>query len=99
MTNTLTREHVDREDVPLFTRDFVLLLICHALVAVGWSSMLLLPTYFHRLGFARAEIGELMGRGVNWRAGSQRPMVGWALDKVRKTSDFDLGKLVLMARR
>ena len=96
MTNTLTPGQTNREAVPLFTRDFVFLLICHGLVAVGWSSMLLLPTYFHRLGFARAEIGELMA-AASIGGLVMRPMVGWALDKFGKRATLTLGKLVLMA--
>ena len=96
MTNTPAPEHVLREDISLFTKDFVLLLICHALVAVGWSSMLLLPMYFDRLGFARAEIGELMA-AASIGGLFMRPLVGWALDKFGKRATLTLGKIVLMA--
>jgi len=80
----------------ILTRPFLLLVAAHALQALGFSSMLLLPLYLDHLGAGRAEIGLVMAAAsVGGLVG--RPLVGWGLDVVGRRPVLLVGTLILIA--
>ncbi len=79
----------------ILTRPFLLLVAAHALQALGFSSMLLLPLYLDHLGADRGQIGMVMAAAsVGGLLG--RPLVGWGLDVVGRRPVLFLGTLVLI---
>lgn len=59
---------------------FIRIVASHALAALGWSSMLLLPVYLASLGANRKTIGEIMAAAA--LAGlAVRPLIGLLLDR------------------
>jgi len=79
----------------ILTRPFLLLVAAHALQALGFSSMLLLPLYLDHLGADRGEIGLVMAAAsIGGLAG--RPLVGWGLDVVGRRPVLFVGTVVLM---
>ena len=82
------------EPATLLNRDFITLVVCHFLQALGWSSMLLLPRYFDVLGESREDIGILMA-AASFGGLVVRPVVGWALDYHGKRICLSLGSIFL----
>ena len=80
---------------PILTRPFLLLVVAHALQALGFSSMLLLPLYLDHLGAGRAEIGMVMASAsIGGLLG--RPLVGWGLDVVGRRPVLAVGTVILV---
>ncbi len=85
-----------RVEPPLFTRDFVVLIVGHFLQALGYSSMLLLPLYLEHLQATRAQIGAIMATAAV--AGLvTRPAVAWALDRLGRRPTLLFGTVTLSA--
>lgn len=84
----------DVESAPLFNKHFGLLVLCHFLQALGWSSMLLLPKYFQQLGENSESIGILMA-SASLGGLLVRPLIGWALDCYGKRLILTLGSICL----
>jgi MFS family permease len=80
---------------PLFTRQFVILIVGHFLQALGFSSMLLLPLYLEHLGAGREQIGTLMALAAGGGLLS-RPLAGWALDSWGRKPTLLVGTSLLV---
>lgn len=89
-----THEEGDHGSTRLFNRNFGLLVLCHFLQALGWSSMLLLPKYFQTLGENSESIGILMA-SASLGGLLVRPLIGWALDCYGKRLVLTLGSVCL----
>lgn len=92
-SNSFERQRRERTDI-LFNRSFGLLVLCHFLQALGWSSMLLLPKYFQTLGENSESIGILMA-SASLGGLLVRPLIGWALDCYGKRLVLTLGSVCL----
>jgi MFS family permease len=80
----------------ILTRPFGFLVAAHALQALGFSSMLLLPLYLDYLGADRGQIGLVMAAAsLGGLAG--RPLVGWGLDVKGRRPVLFVGTVVLVA--
>jgi predicted MFS family arabinose efflux permease len=91
-----TDDYGDSQNVRLFNKHFGLLVLCHFLQALGWSSMLLLPKYFQQLGENSESIGILMA-SASLGGLLVRPLIGWALDCYGKRLVLTLGSVCLAA--
>ena len=81
--------------MPLFTRNFVALLVAHFLQATGYASLLLLPLYLQHLGASRTEIGLVMATaGVSGLL--CRPLVAWGLDGFGRKPTLLIGTALLV---
>jgi MFS family permease len=78
---------------PLLRPDFVRIVVAHALSALGWSSMLLLPVYLSAIGASRAEIGAVMASAALTGL-AVRPLVGVGLDRWGRRPVIALGTLL-----
>ncbi|MGB0646801.1 MAG: MFS transporter [Bradymonadia bacterium] len=93
-TNPTTSLASDGRRPPLLNRNFLVLVICHFLQALGWSSMLLLPKYFQHLGESGESIGVLMA-AASFGGLAVRPLIGWALDCYGKRLVLTFGSILL----
>lgn len=81
---------------PLLTRAFGLLVAAHALQALGYASLILLPLFLDHLGASRTEVGVVMAASAVGGLAA-RPFVAWALDRVGRKPTLLLGSVVLAA--